>query len=80
MAEVKMNKLRGAILLAASGPNGVSEDRWTHDKTGEIALRYLSTQKCLDRRIVDAHKRFQYRIFGFSEIRVDESHNTVVSP
>ena len=63
MAEVKLNKMRGDVLTAASNNSGVTEDRWTYDRAGETALRYLVKQKCLKREIGDSAKAFQYRLF-----------------
>ena len=61
--EIKINPLRREILMAAEVNAGVSEDRWTYNRPGEMALRYLVKQKCLDRRVGDSAKAFQYRLF-----------------
>ena len=61
--EIKLNPLRREILSAAEAGAGVPEDRWTYNRPGEIALRYLVKQKCLDRRIGDSAKAFQCRLF-----------------
>lgn len=63
MAEVKLNKLRSEILAAASANAGAVEDKWTHERAGEIALRYLVKQGCLERQLADAAKGFRYRIY-----------------
>lgn len=61
--EIKLSNLRRNILAAAESNTGVAEDKWTFDRSGEIALRYLVKQQCLERKLGDAAKAFQYRVY-----------------